>query len=55
MPLSSPQAAFSGRIGPGADDAGPAHDRVYKHLRKRILHGEMVPGESLTLRGAAAA
>jgi len=31
----------------------PAHERVYRTLRARILAGEMVPGESLTLRGLA--
>jgi DNA-binding GntR family transcriptional regulator len=36
------------------EDAGPAHERVYKHLRRRILHGEMAPGAPLTLRGVAA-
>lgn len=33
--------------------AGPAHERVYRRLRNRILHGEMEPGQSLTLRGIA--
>ena len=28
-----------------------AHERVYRTLRSRIMHGEMVPGTSLTLRG----
>jgi len=33
-------------------DAAPAaHDRVYRTLRGRILHGELPPGEPLTLRG----
>ncbi len=36
------------------DSAGPAHERVYKALRRRILQGEMAPGEALTLRGVAA-
>jgi len=31
----------------------PAHERVYRGLRARILTGEMAPGESLTLRGLA--
>lgn len=30
---------------------GVAHDRVYRALRARILHGEVAPGEALTLRG----
>ncbi|NNE51181.1 MAG: GntR family transcriptional regulator [Sulfitobacter sp.] len=28
-----------------------AHDRVYRHLRSRIMHGDLPPGQSLTLRG----
>ncbi|CUK10119.1 HTH-type transcriptional regulator McbR [Ruegeria denitrificans] len=27
------------------------HDRVYRVLRARIMHGEMAPGQALTLRG----
>ncbi|QFU07834.1 HTH-type transcriptional regulator McbR [Rhodobacteraceae bacterium THAF1] len=34
---------------PGAKLA--AHDRVYRHLRTRIMHGEIAPGHALTLRG----
>ncbi|EAR52363.1 transcriptional regulator, GntR family protein [Oceanicola granulosus HTCC2516] len=30
---------------------GAAHDRVYRALRTRIMHGELRPGQSLTLRG----
>ena len=30
-----------------------AHDRVYRTLRARVLHGEMGPGTALTLRGIA--
>lgn len=28
-----------------------AHDRVYRGLRTRIMHGQMAPGQPLTLRG----
>lgn len=28
-----------------------AHDRVYRSLRAQIMHGEVAPGQSLTLRG----
>ncbi|MDE0698423.1 MAG: GntR family transcriptional regulator [Boseongicola sp.] len=28
-----------------------AHERVYRTLRSRIMHGELVPGSALTLRG----
>lgn len=33
------------------DTTGAAHDRVYRALRTQVLHGELRPGESLTLRG----
>ena len=29
----------------------PAHERVYRTLRARVMHGEMEPGTALTLRG----
>ncbi|MDJ0821604.1 MAG: GntR family transcriptional regulator [Paracoccaceae bacterium] len=28
-----------------------AHDRVYRGLRTRIMHGQIAPGQALTLRG----
>ena len=28
-----------------------AHDRVFRHLRGRIMHGDLSPGQALTLRG----
>jgi len=34
-----------------ADPLPAAHDRVYRALRVRIMHGEIDPGQSLTLRG----
>jgi len=34
-------------------DAVPAHERVYRALRVRILDGAMAPGEAITLRGIA--
>ena len=30
-----------------------AHDRIYRTLRQRIMHGELAPGHPLTLRGIA--
>ncbi|WP_114292548.1 GntR family transcriptional regulator [Pseudosulfitobacter sp. DSM 107133] len=30
-----------------------AHDRVYRQLRSRIMHGDIPPGQALTLRGVA--
>lgn len=34
-----------------ADTTTAAHERVYRALRTRIMHGEIAPGASLTLRG----
>lgn len=28
-----------------------AHDRVYRSLRAQVMHGELAPGQALTLRG----
>jgi len=33
------------------DSSIPAHDRVYRRLRSRIMHGDLPPGQALTLRG----
>ena len=30
-----------------------AHDRIYRGLRTRIMHGDIAPGQALTLRGIA--
>lgn len=34
-----------------ADPLPAAHDRVYRTLRGQIMHGEIEPGQALTLRG----
>jgi len=34
-----------------SDAVVSAHDRVYRTLRTRIMHGELPPGEAMTLRG----
>ncbi|MDP2063639.1 MAG: GntR family transcriptional regulator [Phaeovulum sp.] len=34
-----------------SDTALAAHDRIYRGLRQQIMHGEMKPGQALTLRG----
>ena len=34
-----------------SETASSAHDRVYRSLRTRIMHGEIEPGAALTLRG----
>ncbi len=36
------------------DATGTAHDRLYRGLRARIMHGELAPGQALTLRGLGA-
>ncbi|GIX12395.1 MAG: GntR family transcriptional regulator [Paracoccaceae bacterium] len=36
------------------EGGGPAHERVYRALRNRIMWGELPPGAALTLRGLAA-
>ncbi|QBF30479.1 GntR family transcriptional regulator [Thalassococcus sp. S3] len=39
-------------INPRPAEVTPAaHDRVYRGLRGRIMHGEISPGQALTLRG----
>ena len=32
----------------------PAHERIYRALRARIMHGLVEPGATMTLRGLAA-
>ncbi|WP_338551191.1 GntR family transcriptional regulator [Roseovarius phycicola] len=39
---------------PGTAQSGSAHDRVYRGLRARIMHGELRPAQPLTLRGIGA-
>ena len=34
-----------------SDTNAPAHDRLYRQMRTRIMHGELAPGTALTLRG----
>lgn len=37
---------------PATDPAAlSAHDRVYRSLRTQVMHGELSPGQALTLRG----
>ncbi|MEZ5793853.1 GntR family transcriptional regulator [Albidovulum sp.] len=35
------------------DPGTSAHDRIYRSLRQQIMHGELPPGQALTLRGLA--
>ena len=37
-----------------ADPNAPAHERLYRLMRQQIMHGEMAPGQAVTLRGLAA-
>jgi len=37
-----------------ADPNAPAHERLYRLLRQQIMHGELAPGQPVTLRGLAA-
>jgi DNA-binding GntR family transcriptional regulator len=36
-----------------ADPNAAAHERVYKSLRQQVMHGELPPGQALTIRGIA--
>ncbi len=36
------------------DPNAAAHERIYRRLRQQIMHGELAPGQALTLRGVAA-
>nr|WP_164661633.1 GntR family transcriptional regulator [Tropicibacter sp. Alg240-R139] len=36
------------------EQTASAHDRVYRMLRTRIMHGEIAPGQAMTLRGIGA-
>lgn len=41
-------------LNPRPDPLPVAHDRVYRGLRGRIMHGQIAPGQALTLRGVGA-
>jgi DNA-binding GntR family transcriptional regulator len=36
-----------------SDSVTAAHDRLYRALRTQVMHGELAPGQPLTLRGVA--
>jgi DNA-binding GntR family transcriptional regulator len=38
-----------------SDTGLAAHDRLYRGLRQQVMHGELAPGQALTIRGLAAA
>ncbi len=35
------------------DPNAAAHERLYRSLRQQVMHGELAPGQALTLRGIA--
>ena len=37
-----------------ADPNAAAHERVFRSLRQQVMHGELAPGQPMTLRGIAA-
>ncbi|MBH1973873.1 MAG: GntR family transcriptional regulator [Rhodobacteraceae bacterium] len=37
-----------------ADPNAAAHERLYRTLRQQVMHGELAPGQAMTLRGLAA-
>jgi DNA-binding GntR family transcriptional regulator len=36
-----------------ADPNAAAHERLYRVLRQQVMHGELAPGQAMTLRGLA--
>lgn len=38
---------------PRPSDTAAAHERLYRALRVQVMHGELAPGQPLTLRGIA--
>ena len=38
---------------PTSETSVPTHERVFRALRARIMHGEIVPGQAMTIRGIA--
>ncbi len=36
------------------DPNAAAHERLYRTLRQQVMHGELAPGQAMTLRGLAA-
>ena len=37
-----------------SDSTAPAHERLYRALRQQVMHGELNPGQPMTLRGLGA-
>jgi DNA-binding GntR family transcriptional regulator len=36
-----------------ADPNAAAHERLYRSLRQQVMHGELAPGQAMTIRGIA--
>ncbi|EPX84638.1 transcriptional regulator, GntR family [Rubellimicrobium thermophilum DSM 16684] len=56
MDVPPPSSSAPARPRPAdrpAEGGARSHDRVYRALRTRIMHGEFAPGAPLTLRGIA--
>ncbi len=51
--MSPGEGALANAPTPAPTAGAAKHDRVYRVLRARILHGALVPGAALTLRGIA--
>lgn len=49
--LSTPRPMMKPPLRPVETAPGAAHERVYRSLRTRVMHGELEPGQSMTLRG----
>jgi len=47
--LTTPARSLSRPVDPNAS----AHERLYRTLRSQVMHGELPPGQALTLRGLA--
>ncbi len=41
-------------MAPRLTETGSAHDRLYRALRVQVMHGELPPGQAMTLRGLGA-
>jgi len=52
--MPRPDHVSSMLMNPRPLDAGTAaHERIYRALRGQVMHGELAPGQALTLRGLA--
>jgi DNA-binding GntR family transcriptional regulator len=49
--ITPPNALAKAPTRPAESSPAAAHERVYRNLRTRVMHGELEPGQSMTLRG----